>query len=392
MNEPDPLQQIDRTCVWLGGRKLGYFSGCDYFRLASHPRVTRALRAGLKQYGLNVAASRMTSGNHILYGLLEARLAEFFGAEDALVLPSGYGCGLVVAQALAGQFSHVVIDERAHPALSDASRFLDCPVLRFRHRDAQDLARAVRRCGPQARLILLTDGMFSQDGSVAPMAQYFKILPVDAMALVDDAHGAGVVGRTGRGTLEHEAVERRRCIQTFTLSKAFGVYGGVILGTTALRRRILARSNGFVGSTPLPLPLVSAALEAVRIVNEDKTLLKRLRQNNHCVREALRVAGRSIPDTPGPILAVVPNNAGAADRLQTALLRAGIYPPFIRYPGQTCAHFRFAISSEHRREQLERLTRTLTATTGWAAAGQSRGNSGIDKHAARSARRAGAAA
>src|SRR5947207_335746 len=117
MIEPEPLQQVDRTYVRFRGRKLSYFSGCDYFRLASHPKVIAALKGGLQKYGLNVAASRLTSGNHILYQKLERRLASFFRAPSTVVVSNGYTTNLVVAQALAGNFSHVLIDEGAHPSL-----------------------------------------------------------------------------------------------------------------------------------------------------------------------------------------------------------------------------------------------------------------------------------
>jgi len=190
MTEPEPLQQISRTYVRYRGRKLAYFSGCDYFRLASHPKVIAALQTGVKRYGLNVAASRMTTGNHVLYGELEAELAGFFGAQSALLVSSGYMTNLVAAQALAGSYSHALVDEGAHTSLADAARLLDCPVLRFKSRDAEALKQAVRRCGPQARLLVLTDGMFSHDGSAAPLAEYLEILPRDALLLVDDAHGA----------------------------------------------------------------------------------------------------------------------------------------------------------------------------------------------------------
>src|ERR1043166_6956384 len=189
MVEPEPLQQTDRTYVRFHNRKLSYFSGCDYFRLASHPRVIAAIKEGVAKYGLNVAASRLTTGNHILYQQLEQRLTAFFNAESALLVSGGYVTNLIVAQALRGNFSHVVVDEKAHPSLSDAARLLDCPVLKLKHRDAEDLAELVRRCGPGARLILLTDGMFAHDGSVAPLAKYLEVLPRDAIILVDDAHG-----------------------------------------------------------------------------------------------------------------------------------------------------------------------------------------------------------
>ncbi len=362
MKEPEPLQQVDRTCVRYQGRKLAYFSGCDYYRLASHPKVAGALQAGVRQYGLNVAASRMTTGNHALYRELEAELVDFFGAESALLVSTGYVTNLVVAQALAGNFSHALLDDGAHCSLADAARFLDCPVLRFKSRDAEALERAASRCGPEARLVLLTDGMFSHDGSAAPLAEYLEILPRDALLLVDDAHGAGVLGRTGRGAVEHAGVGRRRIIQTVTLSKAFGAYGGAILCAPKLRQRILDRSRMFVGSTPLPLPLANAALAGVRILRADRGLRQRLRANAAHVKTSLRRAGLSLPDTPGPIVPLLPQRPSEAARLQRALLAAGIYPPFIKYPGgPPSGYFRFVISSEHSRAQLDGLLKVLRA-------------------------------
>ncbi len=259
------------------------------------------------------------------------------------------------------------MDERSHPSLSDAARFLDCPVLQFKHRDAQDVARSVRRCGPKAKLILLTDGMFSRNGSAAPLDEYLDVLPKDARILVDDAHGAGVLGRTGMGSVEHAGVSRRRVIQTITLSKAFGSYGGAILGTAGLRQRILDHSRLFVGSTPLPLPLANAALQGIRLLATDRRLRTRLSRNAAYVKEALRAGGLALADTPGPIVALPPMPARAASRLKRKLLAAGIYPPFIRYPGGPASgYFRFVISSEHTRTQLDRLLRVLL--THWNAA------------------------
>lgn len=360
MIEPEPLQQIDRTYVRFRGRKLSYFSGCDYFRLASHPKVIAALAQGAETCGVNVAASRMTSGNHHLYGELEEKLAGFFAAPSALLVASGYLSNLVVAQALAGNFSHTLIDERAHPSLQDAARLLDCPILRFKHRNAGDLASCIGRCGPEAKLILLTDGLFAHDGSVAPLRAYLDVLPADALMLVDDAHGAGILGRTGKGSLEYAGLSRQRVIQTITLSKAFGTYGGAILGSKTLRRQILNRSVMFRASTPLPLPLANAAITALSIVTRDKALRKHLQQNSIRVKNALESAGFPSPKTPGPIIGLVPTDGQAVQRLRRVLLGAGILPPFIVYPGTSArSYFRFAISSEHTREQLDRLQNSL---------------------------------
>src|SRR5512133_3139652 len=255
MMQPDPLQQCERTFVRYCGRKLSYFSGCDYFRLASDPRVVSAFKRATDQYGINVAASRFTTGNHDLYRSLERHLASFFDVQDALLVSTGYMSNLVTAQALARSFSHALIDARSHSSLQEAAQLLECPVLMFAHRSPEDVARCLRRCGTQSRSILLTDGMFSHDGSIAPLDRYLQILPPDSLILVDDAHGAGVIGKCGRGAAEHCGVDRKRIVQTITLSKGFGVYGGAMLGTKRLTGLVLQRSHMLVGSTPVPLPL-----------------------------------------------------------------------------------------------------------------------------------------
>jgi len=362
MTEPLPLQQVERTFVRYNGRKLAYFAGCDYFRLASHPKVLAALQFALKTYGLNVAASRLTTGNHILYGELETHAANFFGAAAATLVSNGCLTNFVVAQALAGDFSHALIDEASHPSLSQAARFLDCPIFKFRSRDPEDLARAIRRYGRKANVLVLTDGMFSRDGSAAPLKEYLEVLPAQGRILVDDAHGAGVLGRTGKGTLEYAGVSRRRIIQTGTFSKAFGAFGGVILGPPALRSQILGRSLLFAGSTPLPLPLANAALEGMKVLAADPRLRERLARNSAYVKGALRKAGLALPEAPGPIVAVVADDQSQARRLQQALLASGIYPPFIHYPGgPPGGYFRFVISSEHSQAQLDRLIEVVGA-------------------------------
>lgn len=360
MIEPEPLQRIDRTYVRWRGQKLSYFSGCDYYRLSSQPEVMRAVAKGLKEFGLSVAASRLTTGNHELYGRLEARLARFFKAETALVVPSGYVANLVAAQGLAGQFSHALIEEAAHPSLVDAARMLDCPVLTFPRAALGELNSAVARCGPGAKVILLTEGMLSRDGSVAPLKEYFETLPRGAVLLVDDAHGAGILGAHGRGAVEHCGLELRRVIQTVTLSKAFGTFGGAILGSRALRNAVLERSRLFVGSTPLPLPLTYASLSALAILERDASLPARLMLNAGRIRKALTHAGVPVPDVPGPIIALSLKPKTAVAQVKSALLRARVYPPFLRYPGGPAkGYFRFVLSSEHTPAQLENLAAVL---------------------------------
>jgi 8-amino-7-oxononanoate synthase len=357
----EPLQQIGRSSVRWRGRELLYFSGCDYFRMATHPAVLKAVGDGLKKYGLNVAASRLTTGHHKIYEILEEELAGFFQADDALLVSNGYLTGIVVAQALSRTFSHALLDARAHPALVDAAVQLDCPILKFGHRDTQDFARAVGRCGKGARPIVLSDGMFSHDGSAAPLKSYLKLLPSDGMVLVDDAHGAGVLGKNGRGTPEYEKVGRGQIIQCITLSKAFGVFGGAILGTRELRKTIFQRSRSFIGSTPIPPPLANAALAALKVCRSRGAGLRaRLNGNAKYVNSALEQAGFNMPVMPGPIVPIHAKSERESVALKKHLLAAGIFPPFLKYPGGDAnGYFRFVISSEHTRLDLDRMVNAL---------------------------------
>ena len=365
---PEPLSFVGGNEVRFRGRTLLYFSGCDYFRLARHPRVARAAQAALEKSGLNVAASRLTTGNHEIYARLEMALERFFGAETAVLVPDGYFAPLAAAQALAGEFTHAFVDEFAHGALQDAARMLDCPVKKFRHRDAAGLKELIAKLpaknGRPARPIILTDGMFAHDGSMAPLREYLKLLPRTGMILVDDAHGAGVLGAMGQGTLEAAGVGRGRIIQCVTLSKAFGVYGGAVLASRALREKMLSRSRVFVGTTPLSPSLAGASLSSLEILRKDTTRRKRLFQNLLYTRQRLRQAGWEIAETPGPIVRLPPMAAAQADDLKARFLAAGIYPPYLKYAGASAAGiFRLVISSEHKRVQLDRVIAVLA---GWA--------------------------
>jgi 7-keto-8-aminopelargonate synthetase-like enzyme len=339
-----------------------YFGGCDYLRLSSHPAVLAAVREALDDVGLNVSASRVTTGNHWLYQELEAKLAAFFGFERAVLVPAGYQANLVLAQALAGQFTHAFLDEAAHASLLDAAQFLNCQVVRFRHREPAALKEALAKARPLKRAIVLTDGVFGRDGSLAPLADYVAVLPEGGAVLVDDAHGAGVLGKTGQGTAEYLEVNRTQLLQTVTLSKALGVYGGVVLTAAPVARRITGTSRLFAGATPLPLPLAAGALAALNVLRHDPAVRARLVDNTAYVKDALRTSGWPVEATPCPIVPFFPRNAAETKRVHRQLWSRGIWPSLIRYPGANQRDlYRFALSSEHTRPQLDALVAALGA-------------------------------
>lgn len=368
MHPATPLQQVDRVCVLDHGQPLFYFGGCDYFRMASHPHVLRAARQALRDYGLNVAAARTTTGNHALYEELESALARFFGVSRAILTPSGYTANMVVAQALAPAVTHAFLDEKAHSSLADAAIILQVPVVSFPHRDAVALARLIRHAGSRSRPVVFTDGLFARDGAIAPIRDYLALLPESGWLVVDDAHAAGVLGVRGRGTPEHCQACSPRLIHTGTLSKAFGAYGGIILAAPVVARHVWAHGRQFSGSTPLPLPLASAALAALPLLEGPTERRRRLHQNAERVKRLLRAAGLDILDTPCPVVSVQTRRPEGTRRLQRSLRKAGIFPSFIRYAGGPSAgFFRFAISSEHPAEVLDRLAATLLGESTLAA-------------------------
>ena len=349
----EPLQQVDRTFVRYRGRKLIYFGGCDYLRLSSHPRVIRAVERTIRRFGLNVAASRRTTGNHELYGELEEECARFFGAERAVLASNGYLTNLIAAQGLAGTITHALIDERAHQSLKDAAVLLGARTRTFRHRDPGSLAKLAARIVHPAKAAILTDGMFAHDGSIAPLNEYRKELPL-SLLWVDDSHAAGVLGLKGRGTIELLGLPRRGILQTVTFSKAFGVYGGAVLAGKKVCAEILGRSGIAVGNTPLPLPLAGGVLESLRIAR-NRELRERLRRNIELFHRTL-----GEPVLPSPIIGRVPESDDAAEMLRERLLKAKIFPPFVRYPGgPEKGYFRFALSCEHSPEQVLRLADCL---------------------------------
>ncbi|HYE30754.1 MAG TPA: pyridoxal phosphate-dependent aminotransferase family protein [Methylomirabilota bacterium] len=336
------------------GRKLISFSGCDYFRLSSHPSVIEAANRAIQEHGWNVSASRATTGNHPLYAQLESELEIFFGA-PALLASSGYISNIVVAQGLANKADRVFLDEKAHPSLQDAARFWGTAVRRFKHRDAESLKGALENAG---KAIVLTDGVFAHDGSVAPLKAYHDLLPPRSWLIADDAHGAGVIGPAGQGTVALHGLRAPNVVQTITLSKAFGAFGGAVIASRSLLDQIVDRSGAFIGGTPIPLPSAAAALQALRLLRSDTSFIERLRANTAVIKQAARGSGVRLPDSEAPVVSVAFSDPAEAEALRTRLLAAGIYPPFLKYPGGPAAgFFRFVISSEHAPEHLERLLR-----------------------------------
>jgi 8-amino-7-oxononanoate synthase len=245
--------------------------------------------------------------------------------------------------------AELLIDARCHGSLLEALQCIGCPVGTFHHRDPLDLGKRIAK-DRVSKTLVVTDGIFAFDGSVAPLSAYRAIAGGKPLLWVDDAHAAGVLGAQGRGSIEAAGISRRKVIQTITFSKAFGIYGGAILCDEHLRRAVVSRSSAVTGNTPLPLPLAAGILQSLRVLK--RSHLKKLSANVQLFWETV---GSEPENAASPIVAVA--NARGLSR---TLLAADIYPTVIRYPGgPATGYFRFAISSAHTPEQVVRLAETI---------------------------------
>ena len=273
---PGPETMID-------GRRYLYFAGTAYLGLQSHPEVVRAACEATERFGVGAATSRTLAGDTPPAVEAERRAAAFFGTEDAFHVASGFMAPAVATALLAGRVDHVLIDEHAHVSLRQAAGHLGVPVEWFAHRDAESLALAIRaKTSFRSRLLVMTDGVFSADGSIAPLEDYWGVLAGHggAVLLVDDAHGFGVLGENGRGTLEHAGLARRGFNREpasrspalwacGTLSKALGGFGGILPGSRAVIERIKRGTPYGAAASGPPVPVAAASARALAIAIEE---------------------------------------------------------------------------------------------------------------------------
>jgi len=355
-----PIETTTPCTVTLQGEELLAFQGCDYLGLAHHPEVLQAAREGLGG-GLSAGASRETTGHRPVYDQLEEALAELLGVEAALVTSSGYLADLAALQGLAAPGAVAIADADAHPALFDAARAARLDV---HDHGPGDLTRAhalLDRFGASGAL-LLTDGVYPLQGRLAQLQELTRVLPEHAHLVVDDSHGLGVLGPRGAGSAAYWDVHDARLVLTASLGKALGVAGGVVAGSASVIARVRARSEAYVGSTPLPPHLAGAALAAVDVLTREGKRRERLRANCIALQGLGARLGIEPKDPPLPVLALPVEDELDGRRVQLGLRAAGLFAAHVHYPGAPSAGVvRLAVNAEHGAADLRRLEETLAA-------------------------------
>ena len=377
LNELPVLQSPPGAEVLIDGRRYLYFAGTSYLGLAGRPEVIDAACEATRKYGVHTATSRAGYGNNPATLEVERLAAEFFGREDAFYFASGYVGNHILIQAAAGEFDVVFIDEYSHYSVQEAAKLCEQPVFLFRHRDTDDLrARLAQNLPPRTRPLVITDGVFSLTGAVAPMDEYVRALLEHSPAalLVDDAHGLAVLGEHGRGTLEQSQLwttavngpEISSGVALWlcgTTSKAIGGFGGIIPGTHSFVDRARSSSHYFDGASAPPSASAGATAKALEIIQREPELRERLGVNARQMRAGLRTLGFDVEDWPTPNIALRIGQAANMRRIHAELKARDIIVPYIAaYAGSGKEGvLRVAVFATHTGEMIERFLSELRA-------------------------------
>ena len=358
------------TSVVLNGKTYLYFAGTSYFQLHSHPAMIKAANEATQQYGIGTATTRAMTGTTPLLREIELKLAEFFETEDAIYLPSGYLCSLAGLKALdeMGKYQLIFLDEGSHYSLVEGTAATGKRVITFRSRDPQDLVDKMKKhMGPGERPLVASDGLFPVLGNLAPVRDYLALLEeYDGVLWIDDAHGVGILGAHGRGSCEALEVPFQRIYLGATLSKAFGAYGGIIVGHAEFIEKV--RSGSVLTGSSAPMnAAVAAGIKGLELVQGNGKLRTDLWNIAQYLREGLQHMGIPVESLyikakhgTVPIFSFMHRDASSMKKIHGYLLEQGIYTQYTSYKGAgTEGVIRVVVSSAHKKVEIDRLTHTL---------------------------------
>ncbi|HTT08788.1 MAG TPA: 8-amino-7-oxononanoate synthase [Gammaproteobacteria bacterium] len=349
----------------LADKKLANFSSNDYLGLSADTRVAAVMIDALREYGAGAGAAELVSGHTAAHAALERELAEFCGTERALLFSTGYMANLGVITALAGLAGRgaVVMQDRLnHASLIDGAVLARARLIRYRHADPDDLHRRLQAL-PRPAALVATDGVFSMDGDIAPLPAISTVCRHGEVPLViDDAHGLGVLGDTGRGSLEHHHLHHSDvAAYVGTFGKALGLFGAFVAGSEALIETLIQRARTYAYTTALPPALVCGVRESLRIVREEPRHRERLHDNIRHFCEQVTKHRLPFTVTPTPIQPLIIGNARRVTVLSEELLKRGYWVPAIRPPTvpEDTARLRVSLTAAHTPAEIDAFLRVL---------------------------------
>ena len=347
----------------MDGRPVISLSSNDYLGLATHPHLVAAAIAAVRELGVGSGAVRTIAGTMELHQKLERRLAVFKHTEATLVFQSGFTANSGVIPTITGEQDLIVSDSLNHASIIDGVRLSRAGRAVYAHKDVDGLETVLRDArasggprGPWQRILVITDGVFSMDGDIAPLRDICDVADrYEAAVMVDDAHASGVLGRNGRGTVDHFDLHGRVDIQVGTLSKAVGVLGGYVAGRQHLRDYLIQRARPFLFSTSHPPAVVAACLAGIDVLETEPERIERLWANTRLFKSGLVALGFDTGISETPITPVMMGTAEVAQRMSRRLFEEGVFATSVVYPTVPLdkARIRTIVSSEHTGEQLQ---------------------------------------
>lgn len=341
----------------LNGREVVNLSSNNYLGLSNHPRVKKAAMEAIEKYGAGAGAVRTIVGNQDLLGQLEDVLAEFKHEEAVMCFQSGLNCNIGTIQAIVEKGDLIISDELNHASIIDGVRLSRADKAIFRHSDMEHLEQILQEKREQYnRVLIITDGVFSMDGDLAKLPKIVELAEqYDAMTYVDDAHGSGVLGQSGRGTVDHFGLHGRVDFIIGTLSKAIGVVGGYVASKQETKTWLSHRARPLLFSTALPPAATAAAMESVKMLMESEELSNKLWDNANYFKEKLGKLGFDTGHSETPITPVIIGNEADTMAFSKALLEEGVYVSGIVFPTvpKGTGRLRVMISAAHTKEDLD---------------------------------------
>jgi 8-amino-7-oxononanoate synthase len=342
--------------LMINGRRLLLLCSNDYLGLAGHPALRQAACTAMERYGLGSGASRLVSGTSALHEELEQKLARFKGTEAALAFNSGYAANTGIVPAIAGEGDVVLSDSLNHASIIDGCRLSKAEVHVYRHRDVCHVEDLLKKSFSSHRKLIVTDGVFSMDGDIAPLPKLACLAEkYGAILMVDDAHATGVLGDTGRGTTEHFGLAGRVPVQMGTLGKALGTFGAYAAGSKDLIDFLVNRSRSFIFSTALPPMICAASIAALDIVDREPERRENLLKNRDRFVKGLLSLGIAVASSETPIVPIMIGDPEKALKAGEKLLEYGIYATAIRPPTvpEDGARIRTALMATHTAEDID---------------------------------------
>lgn len=354
-NEIKVIGSAQGAWIEIEGRKVLNMCSNNYLSLANDPRMRKAAIDAIEKFGVGPAAVRSIAGTMSLHEELDRKVAEFKRVEAALTLQSGFMANVAVIPALVSKGDTIVSDELNHASIIDGARLSRADIKVYKHNDLNSLEEVLK--GPNSgRVLVITDGVFSMDGDIAPLPQIVEIAQrYGAMTMVDDAHGEGVLGENGRGIVDHFHLHGKVDVEVGTFSKAIGTIGGFAAGSEKLIKYLKQRARPFLFSSALTPPDVAATIKAIDILTESGELVDKLWDNARYFKKGMSELGFNIGHSETPITPVMLGEAEVAGDMSRRLFQQGIFATKIGFPtvAKGKARIRVMISASHSKDDLD---------------------------------------